>query len=37
MNLLIEREENIMEKIRCSDVLEEMKNKEKKRWGYEKR
>jgi hypothetical protein len=37
MNLLTRREENMMEKIRCSDELEEMRNREKKRRGYEKR
>jgi hypothetical protein len=37
INLLTGREENMMEKIRCSDELEKMRNREKKRRGYEKR
>jgi hypothetical protein len=36
MNLLIGREENMMEKIRCRDKLEEMRDREKRR-GYGER
>jgi len=37
MNLLTGREENMIKKIRCRDELEKMRDKEKKRRGYEER